>query len=157
MINSTKVLRVLIDDKLKWTAHIQCIKNKLSKSIGIIYKCRKYFDKETMQNLYFSYIYLYLIYCLEIFGNACNIHLASSLSLKKYICTITYSSYLEHTQPLFNSLTLSDPGYFRQLTIRGGGFKSPPPYDLENYCVNLHHIIHVNFSRCFWHDPIEIF
>ena len=24
-------------------------------------------------------------------------------------------------------LTLSDPGYFRQLTIRGGGFKSPPP------------------------------
>ena len=27
----------------------------------------------------------------------------------------------------FESLTLSDPGYFRQLTIRGGGFKSPPP------------------------------
>ena len=24
------------------------------------------------------------------------------------------------------NLTLSDPGYFRQLTIRGGGFKSPP-------------------------------
>ena len=57
------------------------------------------------------------------------------------------------------ALTLSDPGYFRQLTIRGGGgFKSPPPpYDLENYCVNLHHIIHVNFTRCFWHDLIGIF
>ena len=57
-------------------------------------------------------------------------------------------------------LTLSDPGYFRQLTNRKGGvgFKSlPPPYDLENYCVNLHHIIHVNFTRCFWHDPIGIF
>ena len=43
-------------------------------------------------------------------------------------------------------LTLSDPGYFRQLTIGGGGaLKSPPPppYDLENYCVNLHHIIHI--------------
>ena len=55
------------------------------------------------------------------------------------------------------ALTLSDPGYFRQLTIGGGGFKSPPPYDLENYYVNLHHIIHVNFTRCFWHDPIGIF
>ena len=32
-------------------------------------------------------------------------------------------------------LTLSDPGYFRQLTI------PPPPYDLENCCVNLHHDI----------------
>ena len=30
------------------------------------------------------------------------------------------------TKPL--ALTLSDPGYFRQLTVRGGGgFKSPPP------------------------------
>ena len=45
--------------------------------------------------------------------------------------------------------TVNDPG--------GGGFKSPPPYDLENYCVNLHHIIDVNFTRCFWHDPIGIF
>ena len=28
---------------------------------------------------------------------------------------------------LIKRLTLSDPGYFRQLTIRGGGPKSPPP------------------------------
>ena len=54
-------------------------------------------------------------------------------------------------------LTLSDPGYFRQLTIRGGGGFKSPPYDLENYCVNLHHIIHVNYTRCFWHDPIRFF
>ena len=60
-----------------------------------------------------------------------------------------------------HTLTLSDPGYFKQLTIRGGGggFKSPPPppYNLENYCVNLHHIIHVHFTRCFRHVPIGIF
>ena len=54
-------------------------------------------------------------------------------------------------------LTLSDPGYFRQLTIRGWALKAPPPYDLENCCVNLHHIIHMDFTRCFWHDPIGIF
>ena len=58
-----------------------------------------------------------------------------------------------------SSLTLSDPGYFRELTIRGGALKAPPPlpYDLENYCVNLYHIIHVYFTRCFRHDPIGIF
>ena len=54
-------------------------------------------------------------------------------------------------------LTLSDPGYFRQLTIRGGFKSPPPPYDLENYCVNIHHIIQVNLIRCFRHDPIGIF
>ena len=64
-------------------------------------------------------------------------------------------------QPLTDNhqaLTLSDPGYFRQLTIRGGALKAPPPpYDLENYFVNLYHIIHVHFTRCFGHVPIGIF
>ena len=57
------------------------------------------------------------------------------------------------------TLILSHPGYFRQLTIRGwGALKAPPPpYDLENYCVNLHHIIYVHFTRCFRHVPIRIF
>ena len=106
-VNSTKFLGVIIDDKLKWTAHIQYIKNKLSKSIGILYKCRNYFDKETMRNLYFSFIYPYLTYCVEIWGNACNIHLDPIVKLqKKCIRTITYSSYLEHTQPLFDSLNI---------------------------------------------------
>ena len=46
-----------------------------SKSIGLMHKCRKHFDKETMQNLYFSIIYPYLTCCVEIWENACNIHL----------------------------------------------------------------------------------
>ena len=47
--------------------------------------------------------------------------------------------------------TVNDPGR--------GALKAPPPppYDLENYCVNLHHIIHVNLTRCFRYDPIGIF
>ena len=99
-VNSTKFLGVIIDDKLKWTAHIQYIKNKLSKSIGIMYKCRYYFDKETMRNLYFSFIYPYLTYCVEIWGNACNIHLDPIVKLqKKCIRTITYSSYLNTHNP----------------------------------------------------------
>ena len=32
-----------------------------------------------------------------------------------------------------------------------------PPYDLENYCVNLHHIVHVHFTRCFRHVLIGNF
>ena len=72
-------------------------------------------------------------------------------------------SYLPDNKTFENLLTLSDPGYFRQLTIQGGGggwgaLKAPPPpYDLKNYCVNLHHIIHVHFTRCLRHVPIKIF
>ena len=34
-VKSTKVLGVIIDDKLKWTEHMQYIKNKISKCFGI--------------------------------------------------------------------------------------------------------------------------
>ena len=41
-------------------------------------------------------------------------------------------------------------GLFQTSNDPGGGeaLKAPPPYDLENCCVNLHHIIHVHFTRC---------
>ena len=40
-------------------------------------------------------------------GNACNIHLDPIVKLvKKCIRTITYSTYFEHTQPLYNSLNI---------------------------------------------------
>ena len=71
-----------------------------------------------------------------------------------------YTLYLKIASFVITNLTLSDPSYFRQLTIRGGGALKappPPPYDLEKYCVNLLHIIHVNLTRCFRHDPIGIF
>ena len=44
---------------------------------------------------------------------------------------------------------VSDPG--------GGGYNPPPAYDLENYCINHHHIRHVHFTRCFTHVPVRIF
>ena len=45
--------------------------------------------------------------------------------------------------------TANDPG--------GGGFKSPPPYDLENCCVNLHHIIHVHLPGVLGMFQLEFF
>ena len=51
---------------------------------------------------------------------------------------------------------LNRSGLFQTVNDPGAALKAPP-YDLENYCVNLHHIIHVHFTRCFRHVPIGIF
>ena len=53
-VKSTKLLAIIIDDKLKWTEHIQYIKNKISNSIEILIKIRPYLDKVTLRNLYFA-------------------------------------------------------------------------------------------------------
>ena len=43
------------------------------------------------------------------------------------------------TKLIFNGpLTLSDPGYFKQLTIRGGALKAPPPLrSRKQFCQSL--------------------
>ena len=48
---NTKFLGVIIDNKLRWSDHINYIKNKISKSIGIINNTRNFLNKNTLRNL----------------------------------------------------------------------------------------------------------
>ena len=106
-VTSVKFLGLIIDDQLTWLEHIQYIKNKVSKSIGILCKVRNCLDKTTLHNLYFTFVYPYLIYGIEIWGNVCNSYLEPLIKLqKKCIRTITFSHHLEHTDPLFKELNI---------------------------------------------------
>ena len=75
-VTFTKFLAIgIIDEKLSFTRHISYIKNKISKAMGIIIKARKYLNKKSLVNLYHSFVFPYLTYCIEIWGNASDIHL----------------------------------------------------------------------------------
>ena len=52
-VKSTKLLGVIIDNKLKWNDHIKYVKNKILKSLGIPYKIRRYLDNTTLTNMYY--------------------------------------------------------------------------------------------------------
>ena len=105
--NSLKYLGVIIDYKLNWTQHIAHVKNKISKGIGIMYRARNYLSKVSMRKLYYSYIYPYLIYCIEVWGISPHTHLKPLLLLQKKIVRImTFSSYYAHTAPIFKDLKI---------------------------------------------------
>ena len=53
---STKYLGTIIDNKLTWKPHIQYIKTKLSKSIGMISKIRYFTTDRILSDLYYSFI-----------------------------------------------------------------------------------------------------
>ena len=106
-VTSIKYLGVIIDHKLNWIEHISYVKNKISKGIGILYKARQFLEKRDLLNLYYSYIYPYLIYCIEIWGCAAKSHMNPLyLTQKKIIRIITFSHYISHTQPLFQDLSI---------------------------------------------------
>ena len=92
---------------MNWSAHIHYIKNKISKSIGILFKIRNFLDNHTLRSMYFTFIYPYLIYCVEVWGNTHDCHLNPLIKIqKKSIRTITLSHYLDHTAPLFERLNI---------------------------------------------------
>ena len=103
----TKFLGVQLDSKLSWSEHVSYIKGKISKAIGIIGKARKYFNCNTLRNLYFAFVNPYLLYCVEVWGNTYD-YLVSSIfrTQKKIIRIIKSVSPRCHTEPLFRELKI---------------------------------------------------
>ena len=82
-VKSTKFLGVIIDNKLRWNDHITYVKNKISKSLGILYKIRRYLDNTTLTNMYYSFVFPYLIYCVEIWGSSLKSYLDPLVKIQK--------------------------------------------------------------------------
>ena len=70
-----KYLGVILDSKMSWIQYIAYVKNKVAKVIGIMFKARSYLDRRSLINLYNAYIFPYLIFCVESWGNAPKCHL----------------------------------------------------------------------------------
>ena len=79
-------------------------------------KIRPYLDKVTLRNLYFTFVYPYLIYCVKVWGNACDTHHDPIIKIqKKCVRVITFSHYLEPTESLFKDLKILA---FKKLVIQ---------------------------------------
>ena len=70
IVEETKFLGVILDSELSWTKHISYTSKKLAKSIAILSKTRPFFNKTTLIQLYYSFMYPYLIYGNLLWGNA---------------------------------------------------------------------------------------
>ena len=100
-------LGVIIDDKITWIPHITYVKNKVSNGIGILFKAKNYLNRKALINLYHSYIYPYLIYCIEAWGNATNCHLEQLYLIQKKVTRmISYSNYNTHSIDIFKQLNI---------------------------------------------------
>ena len=60
--HSIKLLGVLIDENLTRKTHINNIENKISKSLGMLYKAKVMLNKICLKNTYFSFIHCHLTY-----------------------------------------------------------------------------------------------
>ena len=100
-----KYLGVIIDDNITWIPYITYVKNKVCKGIGIMLKA--YLKRNALVNLYYSFIYPYLIYCIESWGNAINCYLMQLyLIQKKVIRMIAFANYNTLSIDIFKNLNI---------------------------------------------------
>ena len=105
--DKTKFLGIIIDNKLNWSKHIAYISGKIARGIGVIIKARKCLPKQSLITLYYSFIYPYLTYCNQVWGNACASHLNKLIILqKRAVRIIAGVNPREHTDPLFIKLKI---------------------------------------------------
>ena len=63
---------------------------------------KQYLERKALINLYYSLVFPYLIYCNDVGGNTSAVHLDPIIKIqKKAIRTITFSSYLSPSEPIF--------------------------------------------------------
>ena len=82
-VTSSNFLGVIIDDKLNWKDHVSFVCRKVARGLGVIIKARKVLRNESLKNLYYSFIYPYLIYCNQVWGSACKSNIEPLFILQK--------------------------------------------------------------------------
>ena len=63
--------------------------------------------EKTLTHLYNSFVFTYLIYRVEVWGNTNAVHLDPIIKIqKKIVRAIKFSHYLAHTEPIFDTLNI---------------------------------------------------
>ena len=88
-VNHTKLLGVVIDNKLDWLNHISYINARIAKGMGIICRAKTFFTSSALIILDNTSILPYMIYCVEVWGNA----LTLSLHKNGATVSITFSNW----------------------------------------------------------------
>ena len=80
---------------------------KAKRNIGLISKLRYFVNTNTLVSLYYALIYPFFIYSLIAWGNTYESNVRPLFIVqKRAIRIITFSSFTEHTSPIFKSLKI---------------------------------------------------
>ena len=110
----TKFLAVLIEENLSWKQHINNVRTKISKSIGILCKFRGIVQQRLLKQLYFSFIHCYLNYANIAWASTYKSKLGGLYHHQKHAARIiNFKDIFTLDQPLLHDMGIKmEPGEF---------------------------------------------
>lgn len=146
-------LGVIIDDKLSWKPHINYLRTKIAKCVGVMQRASHALNQNALLILYNSFIMSYLNYCIEIWGNSFKSNLLPLMTLQKKAIRIVHKvKFREHTNPLFlesSNLKLCDLVTYKTAQIMFKASKKSLPTNIQNmfHERNMHHSYNLRGSN----------
>ena len=102
---SIRYLGVYIDYNANWKTHITYISKKVKRSIGILSKLRYFISTKILLSLYYALVEPFLNYCIIAWVGTYRTTLQPLFILqKKALRIITFTSFNDHSSPLFKDL-----------------------------------------------------
>ena len=96
-VSTVKYLGVTFDSNLTWKNHVNELCLKLSKTVGIFSKLRYYVNVDILIMLYYSLIYPFLTYGIQVWGLTYPTYLKPVTTLQKRVVRImTFSDPRSH-------------------------------------------------------------
>ena len=112
MINNTRYLGVQIDSNLNWDKHIDTIKTKANRALGLIKYSKKYLPSDVINKMYRGIVEPYLSCCCSIWGCCSESRINVLRKIQNRAARIVTSSpYDASAAPIIESLartTVSD-------------------------------------------------
>ena len=148
-----EVTGIMLDANMSWKSHIAMVSNKLSRINGILHRLKYLYPQNILITLYKSLFIPHINYGSLLWG-----HAGESIDKiqKKAIRTITYNSYIAHSEPLLKSLNLLKVKDLFNLKILKFLFNlyhnKLPPY-FNNYRLDLIRPVSDNLISRRIHNP----
>ena len=128
-VDGARFLGIWVDHELKWTEHINKVKNKVGQLLGVIGRVSSILDQKSLQTLYNGIVLPHLQYCLIVWGDFVggrNKTLGGSLlkCQKKFAGMISQTKGRYHSDPLFakHGMLKIDDLYRQQLRMHAWQF-----------------------------------
>ena len=138
---SAKYLGVQIDTDLNFKCHVQLLHNKLSRSVGIMFKVKILFPKNVLTQIYHAMFNSHLLYCITIWTSTFSTHLNSIRILQNKAVKLLAGIHWRHSsssvyKPL-SILKLDDMIKLQTAQFVHRHFNKQLPPSLQSYFTNV--------------------
>ena len=106
MISNDKILGVFVDQNLTWSYHIRHLSKKITSSIWLLSKVKKFLSQEHRILFYKSYIQPHIDFCNIVWGSSSETNKQKILRLQKRACRVILDYKVEDSSQAMDTLKI---------------------------------------------------